>query len=31
MGDMVVTETRFSNEPGKTLDDYMRGIQTEEW
>jgi predicted DNA-binding transcriptional regulator YafY len=30
MGDMEVTDRPFSNEPGKTLDDYMRGIQTEE-
>lgn len=30
MADMVVTDIRFENEPGKLLDDYMRGIQTEE-
>jgi len=27
---LVVTETRFDSEPGKTLDDYLRAIQTEE-
>jgi predicted DNA-binding transcriptional regulator YafY len=30
MNDMELTHSAYSNEPGKTLDDYMRGIQTEE-
>ena len=30
MRDMIVTDERFTNEPGKTLDDYMRGIQQED-
>ncbi len=30
MGEMTLADITFVNEPGKMLDDYLRGIQTEE-
>ncbi len=30
MGAMELTDISFNQEPGKTLDDYLRGVQTEE-
>ena len=30
MGDMELTDIPFQQEPGKTLDDYLRGVQTED-
>lgn len=30
MGDMTLTDRHFESEPGKLLDDYLRGIQTED-